>query len=185
MTALLLSGCATATPTTALPSLHERPVTKACLTDPPPVTDTFNTSMCKTLLSIDEDVRDRDRERARLERARLNELRAPKSGSTSESGLTTEEKPHLALRRQANEAGRQFRQQYIAAKRPVLRLKFRHEYPTMSEEEIEVLVNDALEDGLREAGETERRRLFGGPGMRPPVSCTSYNFGMFTNTDCY
>ena len=107
------------------------------------------------------------------------------SGCAGESGLTTEEKPHLALRRQANEAGRQFRQQYIAAKRPVLRLKFRHEYPTMSEEEIEVLVNDALEDGLREAGETERRRLFGGPGMRPPVSCTSYNFGMFTNTDCY
>ncbi len=43
----------------------------------------------------------------------------------------------------AYEAGRQDREQYIAAKRPVLRLRFRHECPTMSEEEIDILVNDA------------------------------------------
>ena len=107
------------------------------------------------------------------------------SGCAGESGLTTEEKPHLALRRQANEAGRQFRQQYIAAKRPVLRLKFRHEYPTMSEEEIEVLVNDAVEEGVQEALEQERQRLFGGSVMRPPLTCTSSRIGSSTYTDCY
>ena len=39
-----------------------------------------------------------------------------------------------------------FAQQYRAAKLPVFQLKFRHQYPTMSEEEIVVLVNDAVEE---------------------------------------
>ena len=77
------------------------------------------------------------------------------------------------------------RLQYRATKGSIFRLKFRHEYPTMSEEEIEVLVNDALEDGLREVGEKERRRLFGGLGMSPPVSCMSSRIGSYTYTDCY
>ena len=62
----------------------------------------------------------------------------------AESGSITHEN------QKAYEAGQQYRQQYIAAKRPVFRLKFRHQYPRMSEEEIEVLVNDAVEEGLRQ-----------------------------------
>ncbi len=103
------------------------------------------------------------------------------SGCAGESGLTKEEQSREAFRKQAYEAGRQYREQYIAAKRPVLRLKFRHESPTMSEEEIVVLVNDALEEGLRK----EVPPRFGGPVMRPPVSCTSSRIGSYTYTDCY
>lgn len=91
----------------------------------------------------------------------------------------TEERKALA--RQAYESGRQYREQYIAAKRPALRLKFRHEYPTMSEEEIEILVNDALEDGLRQ----EARRRSSGPVVKPSVNCTSSQVGSYTYTDCY
>ena len=107
------------------------------------------------------------------------------SGCATESGLTKEKQTNQASRKQAYEAGRQFRQQYIAAKRPVFQLRFRHQYPTMSEEEIEVLVNDALEDGLEQAGEQEMRRRFEGSLMRPPVTCTSFKVGSYTYTDCY
>ena len=107
------------------------------------------------------------------------------SGCATESGLTNEERAHQARLKQAYESGRQFRQQYIADKRPVFQLKFRHQYPTMSEEEIEVLVNDALKDGLRETSEQERQRLFGGSLLQPPVSCTSSQMGSYTYTDCY
>lgn len=72
-----------------------------------------------------------------------------------------------------NALGKRWRQQYEAAKRPVFRLKFRHQYRSMSEEEIEVLVNDAVEEGLREAANKTRQRLFGGPVAGPPISCTS------------
>lgn len=99
------------------------------------------------------------------------------SGCATES----EDRAHQARLKQAYESGRQLRQQYIAAKRPVFRLKFRHEYPTMSEEEIEVLVNDAVEEGLRQ----ETQRLGRGPVTRPPVTCTSSPMGSYTYTDCY
>lgn len=197
--ALLLGGCAGAAPTTAIRSLDERPVTKACLTDPPPATDTFNTGMCKTLLSIDEEARDRERERSRLERAqversrvekaRLNQLRAPKSESTSESILKEDKRAERARLKELSEIVLRRRQQYIAAKRPVFRLKFRHEYPSMSEEEIEVLVKDAVEEGLREAMQKERESLFDEPvirpSLRPPINCTSSQMGSYTYTDCY
>ena len=55
----------------------------------------------------------------------------------------------------------------------------------MSEEEIEVLVKDAVKEGLREAGEQEEKRFFGGSLMRPPVSCTWSQMGSYTYTDCY
>jgi hypothetical protein len=92
-----------------------------------------------------------------------------------------EEIAHKKLMKEAYEAGRQHRLQYIAAKRPVLRLKFRHQYPTMSKEEIEVLVDDAIEEGLQQ----ESERLGGGPVMRPPVTCTSSTIGSSIYTDCY
>jgi uncharacterized protein YceK len=106
------------------------------------------------------------------------------SGCAGESRLTKEKQANQASRMQAYEAGQQFRQQYITAKRPVLDLKYRHQYPTMSEEEIEILVNDAVEDGLRQAGEQEMRRRFEGSLMRPPVTCTSSKVGSYTYTDC-
>jgi hypothetical protein len=40
------------------------------------------------------------------------------------------------------------REQYIAITRPSLQLKFRQEYTTMTEADIEVLVSDALAKGL-------------------------------------
>jgi hypothetical protein len=94
--------------------------------------------------------------------------------------LSKEEIADRKLMKEAYETGRQYRQQYIAAKRPVFRLKFRHQYPTMSEEEIEVLVNDALEEGLQQ----QAQRLGDGPVMRPPVTCTSSTIGSSTYTDC-
>ena len=54
-----------------------------------------------------------------------------------------------ALYQQAREGLRQARERYIATTRPVLQRQFQQEYPTMPEAEIEVLVNDALEQGLR------------------------------------
>lgn len=83
-----------------------------------------------------------------------------------------------ALYRQNYEAGRQARERYIAAKRPALQLKFRHAYPTMTDQEIDVLVNDALEDGLRQ--ETMRAR-----GIQPSIDCTSSRMGSSTYTNCY
>ena len=83
----------------------------------------------------------------------------------AESGSTMkEESAHREMMKKAYESGRQHRLQYIAAKRPVFRLKFRHQYPTMSEEEIEVLVDDALKEGLQQEGQ----RLSGGPVISPP-----------------
>lgn len=103
------------------------------------------------------------------------------SGCATEGGLTKDDQSNQAIRKRAYEAGRQYREQYIAAKRPVLRLKFRHEYPTMTEEEIDILVNDALADGLRQ----EAQRFGGMPVMRPSVNCTSSQMGSYTFTDCY
>ncbi len=107
---------------------------------------------------------------------------APPSTQALPPGWTPERKAEAD---ELNALGKRLAQQYIAAKRPVFRLKFRHEYPSMSEEEIEVLVNDAVEEGLQK----ERERLFGGPvtspPVRPPVSCTSSRIGGYAYTDCY
>jgi hypothetical protein len=100
----------------------------------------------------------------------------------AESGSTMKEEiAHRKLMKEAYETGRQYRQQYMAAKRPVFRLKFRHQYPTMSEEEIEVLVDDAVEEAMRQ----EMQRLGGEPVMSPSVSCTSSRIGSSIYTDCY
>jgi hypothetical protein len=100
---------------------------------------------------------------------------AESKSQTHDPSYWTEERK--ALYYQAREAGRQHRERYIAARRPALQLKFRHEYPTMTDEEINVLVNDALEAGLRQ--EAERRRPM------PPIDCTSSQVGSSTYTNCY
>ena len=53
-----------------------------------------------------------------------------------------------ALYQQAREGERQSREQYIATTRPALQRQFRHDYPTMPDADIDVLVNEALENGL-------------------------------------
>lgn len=93
--------------------------------------------------------------------------------------LSAEERE--ALYQQAREGERQSRERYIATTRPALLRQFRHEYPTMPEEEIEVLVNDALEKGLRpEAG---RRQA--GPIRQPQLDCLSSPWRNSGFANCY
>lgn len=72
-----------------------------------------------------------------------------KPGKTSGPVGSRSAEEREALYQQAREGLRQAQERYIATTRPVLQRQFRHEYPTMPEAEIEVLVNDALEKGLR------------------------------------
>ena len=76
-----------------------------------------------------------------------------KPGKTSRPAGSLSTVEREALYQQAREGARQARERYIATTRPALQRQFRHEYPTMTEAEIEALVNDTLEKGLRpEAG---------------------------------
>jgi hypothetical protein len=86
-----------------------------------------------------------------------------------------------ALYQQAREGERQSRERYIATTRPALQRQFRREYPTMPEEEIEVLVNDALEKGLRpEAG-----RRPDGPIRQHQMDCLSSPWRNSVFSNCY
>jgi hypothetical protein len=71
------------------------------------------------------------------------------------------------LHDQALEGARLSRERYIATTRPALQRQFRQEYPTMTEADLEVLVNDALEKGLR----PETRRRPDGPIRQPQMDC--------------
>lgn len=86
-----------------------------------------------------------------------------------------------ALYQQAREAAQQSRERYIATERPSLQRKFRHEYPTMTNADIEVLVTDALEKGLRS---THERRP-DGPVSQPPLDCMSSVWRNSPFTNCY
>ena len=104
-----------------------------------------------------------------------------KPGKTSDpaGSLSTEERE--ALYQQAREGARQSRERYIATTRPALQQQFRHEYPTMPEAEIEVLVNDALAKGLRpEAG-----RRPNGPIRQPQMDCMSSPWRNSVFANCY
>ena len=107
----------------------------------------------------------------------------------SESGNDTAAEPtgsywteeRKALYHQDREGARQAREQYIAATRPVLGRQFRQEYPSMAEADIELLVNDALEKGLRpEAG-----RRPDGPIRQPQMDCMSSPWRNSTFANCY
>jgi hypothetical protein len=71
-----------------------------------------------------------------------------KPGKISDPAGSLSAEEREALYRQAREGARQSREQYIATTRPVLHRQFRHEYSTMPDAEIEVLVNEALANGL-------------------------------------
>lgn len=104
-----------------------------------------------------------------------------KPGKTSgpAGSLTTEERE--VLYHQAREGARQSREQYIATTRPALQRQFRHEYPTMPDAEIEVLVNEALENGLRpEAG-----RRSDGPIRQHQIDCLSSPWRNSPFANCY
>ena len=93
--------------------------------------------------------------------------------------LSTEER--AALYDQAREGARLSRERYIATERPALQRQFRREYPTMTDADIEVLVNDALEKGFR----PETRRRPDGPIRQPQMDCRP---SLWSNSDfsrCY
>ena len=86
-----------------------------------------------------------------------------------------------ALYQQAREAAHQSREQYIATTRPALQRQFRQEYPTMPEADLELLVKDALEQGLRP--ETGRRP--DGPIRQPQMDCMSSHWRNSAFANCY
>lgn len=104
-----------------------------------------------------------------------------KPGKTSDpaGSLSTEERE--ALYQQAREAEQQSREQYIATTRPALQRKFRQEYPTMTEADLELLVNEALEKGLR----PEARRRPDGPIRQPQMDCMSSPWRNSAFSNCY
>ena len=86
-----------------------------------------------------------------------------------------------ALYQQAREGALQSREQYVATTRPALQRKFRQEYPTMTEADLELLVNDALEKGLR----AEAGRRPDGPIRQPQMDCMSSSWRNSAFSNCY
>ena len=103
----------------------------------------------------------------------------PEKISDRTGNLSTEERG--ALYRQAREAAQRSRDQYIATTRPALQRKFRQEYPTMPEADLELLVDDALEKGLR----PEARRRPDGPIRQPQLDCMSSPWRNSAFSNCY
>lgn len=86
-----------------------------------------------------------------------------------------------ALYQQAREGLRQAQEGYIATTRPVLQQQFQHANPTMPEAEIEVLVNDALEKGLRPVA----GRRPDGPIRQHQMDCLSSSWTNSAFANCY
>ncbi len=93
--------------------------------------------------------------------------------------LSTQERE--ALYQQAREGAQQSREQYIATTGPALQRKFRQEYPTMNEADLELLVNDALEQGLRPAVGHRPD----GPIRQPQMDCMSSSWRNSAFSNCY
>jgi hypothetical protein len=103
----------------------------------------------------------------------------PDQASIPTGSLSTDER--AALYQQARAAAQQSRERYIGTERPALQRKFRQEYPTITDEDLEVLVNDALEKGLR----SEAGRRPDGPVRQPPLDCMSSPWRNSVFTNCY
>jgi hypothetical protein len=93
--------------------------------------------------------------------------------------LSTQERE--ALYQQAREAAQQSRERYVATERPALQRKFRQEYPAMTDADLDLLVNDALEKGLR----TEAGRRLDGPIRQPQTDCMSSSWRNSAFSNCY
>ena len=103
----------------------------------------------------------------------------PDQASNRTGGLSAKERG--ALYEQAREAARLSRERYIAVERPALQLKFREEYPTIAETDLELLVNDALEKGVRQ----QAGRRADGPIRQPPMDCMSSVWRSSALINCY
>ncbi len=86
-----------------------------------------------------------------------------------------------ALYQQAREWQLQAREQYIATARPALQHKFRQDYPSLADAEIEALVENALEKGFR----PEARRRLEGPIRQPPIDCLPPTWRGPPHSNCY
>jgi hypothetical protein len=103
----------------------------------------------------------------------------PDQTSNPTGSLSTQER--AALYQQARGAAQQSRERYITMERPALQRTLRQEYPTMTEADLELLVNDALEKGLR----TEAGRQPDGPIRQPQMDCMSSLWRNSAFTNCY
>ena len=104
-----------------------------------------------------------------------------KPGKTSDPAGSRLVEEREALYQQAREGFRQAQERYIATTRPVLQRQFQREYPTLPEAEIEVLVNDALEKGLRPVtGQPPD-----GPIRQPQMDCLSSPWRNSVSANCY
>lgn len=103
----------------------------------------------------------------------------PDQASNRTGSLSADERE--ALHQLAREGAQQSREQYIATTWPALQRKFRQEYPTMPETDLELLVNDALEKGLR----TEAGRRPDGPIRQPQMDCMSSSWRNSAFSNCY
>ena len=86
----------------------------------------------------------------------LSACAALKLDKTSDRTGSLSNQERKALHQQASEDAQPSREQYIATTRPALQRKFRQEYPTMNEADLEFLVNDAVYVGAeknRQRGE--------------------------------
>ncbi len=89
-----------------------------------------------------------------------------------------------ALYHQAREGLRQSRERYIATTRPVLERKFRHEYPDLTDTDIETLVNEALAKGYRHEAEPRPDGPVRLPPQRP-MNCMPPPGGWPSSPNCY
>ncbi|MGE0471451.1 MAG: hypothetical protein AB7L09_23815 [Nitrospira sp.] len=104
-----------------------------------------------------------------------------KLGKTSDPVGSRPAEDREALYQQARESARQAHERYITTTRPALQRQFRQQYPTMPDADIDVLVNHALENGLRpEAG-----RQPAGPIRQPHMDCLSSPWRNSVFTNCY
>ncbi len=103
----------------------------------------------------------------------------PDQASNPTGSLSIQER--AALYQRARAAAQQSRERYIATERPALERTFRQEYPTMTEADLEVLVNDALEKGLR----SEAGRRPDGPIRQPQMDCMSSSWRNSAFSNCY
>ena len=103
----------------------------------------------------------------------------PNRATDRPRSLSAEER--AALYDQALAGARRTRERYIATTRPALQLMFRQEHPTMTEAYLDLLVNDALEKGLRP--ETGRRP--DGPIRQPQMDCMSSPWRNSAFANCY
>jgi hypothetical protein len=103
----------------------------------------------------------------------------PDQASNRTGSLSIQERE--ALYQQAREAAQQSRERYVATERPALQRKFRQEYPAMTDADLDLLVNDALEKGLR----TEAGRRLDGPIRQPQMDCMSSSWRNSAFSNCY